>query len=721
MLDLPFQPPLASALVCKVSCSLVAKDGQIIDSLVCRRSLRVRPTLTGKTAFNSASLFVMPSLHGVFALPLLLLGLSCLFLAASSHPPPFHSLSFFNQPPPYSALSADSPYLSQLSNGTYAYQTLDHFGWSVSAQRWSQRYLYSAEHWLAPSAPNGPGPIFLYAGNEGPIETFASNSGWMFELAASFNAMLVFVEHRFYGASMPWGDGNATLSYANVSTLSLLTSEQAIADYVQFVAWMRGGGHETEVSPFSQCRGNCSNIPVIVFGGSYGGMLAAWMRIKYPASVAGAIAASAPIWQFTGLTGPDVYNSIITRVYSSDTPQCSAAIKRSWSIIGNYSQTAAGLATLTSVFQPCNGSFTNATAHSLYDFLYSAISYMAMANYPYEANFLGPLPASPVSHVCRTHFAAANTTDDVAVLRAVAALANTFYNYTGQVGSCHAVVSGTHGPSTLGSYGLQGWGWQSCTEMVMPIGQYDATDMFWAAKWDMAAVRERCRQQYGVEPSENFIERAYGGVHIEGASRVLFSNGALDPWSGGGVNDSALGGLYSLGNTRGVVAMLMDNAAHHLDLRGSNATYDPASVQWVRQQQKLYIQAWLDNYDTPAEENATAGLDTKCRLTQQRTEQHNTVGAARNAAPQSRDPRIAHSLSGMTLVLRAGVCRGGADQRGRDADGDTGGGVPVPLLSQQPREGRGRRRVVGPLEARQLRNDAELSSAARSSGCVCGE
>ena len=53
---------------------------------------------------------------------------------------------------------------------------------------------------------------------------------------------------------------------------------------------------------------NSWDSPIIGFGGSYGGMLCTWFRIKYPQWVDGCISASAPIVSFMGETPQANYN-----------------------------------------------------------------------------------------------------------------------------------------------------------------------------------------------------------------------------------------------------------------------------------------------------------------------------------------------------------------------------------------------------------------------------
>merc|ERR1712047_83741 len=94
--------------------------------------------------------------------------------------------------------------------------------------------------------------------------------------------MLVFAEHRYYGESMPYGKD----SYKDPAHLGYSSSEQALADFADVITQLKSRIPGAEKSP------------VISFGGSYGGMLAAWFRLKYPHICAGAIAASAPVAQF---------------------------------------------------------------------------------------------------------------------------------------------------------------------------------------------------------------------------------------------------------------------------------------------------------------------------------------------------------------------------------------------------------------------------------------
>jgi pimeloyl-ACP methyl ester carboxylesterase len=83
------------------------------------------------------------------------------------------------------------------------------------------------------------------------------------------------VEHRYEGRSIPTNLTKDCLSYA--STI------QALADYARIL--------QVQLNPVNAA-------PVIAFGGSYGGMLTAWIRMKYPHLILGGVAASAPIGAF---------------------------------------------------------------------------------------------------------------------------------------------------------------------------------------------------------------------------------------------------------------------------------------------------------------------------------------------------------------------------------------------------------------------------------------
>jgi lysosomal Pro-X carboxypeptidase len=81
---------------------------------------------------------------------------------------------------------------NQLYKTKYFTQTLDHFNFNPqSYQTFQQRYLINDTYW---GGAEKNAPIFVYTGNEGNIEWFAQNTGFMFETAPHFKALLVFIE-----------------------------------------------------------------------------------------------------------------------------------------------------------------------------------------------------------------------------------------------------------------------------------------------------------------------------------------------------------------------------------------------------------------------------------------------------------------------------------------------------------------------------------------------
>ncbi|KAG9304813.1 hypothetical protein G9A89_016843 [Geosiphon pyriformis] len=135
-----------------------------------------------------------------------------------------------------------------------------------------QRFFVNSTFWK----PGGP--ILIHAsGESGSKQATVMYSGFS-ELAADLGALFICLEHRFYGESYP------EINNLSAANLKYLTTELALQDVANFI---RHPPYNPIIIPY--------NSRWITVGGSYSGMLAAWMRKKYPDLVFAAYSSSAPL------------------------------------------------------------------------------------------------------------------------------------------------------------------------------------------------------------------------------------------------------------------------------------------------------------------------------------------------------------------------------------------------------------------------------------------
>ncbi|KAI3473369.1 hypothetical protein Pfo_030659 [Paulownia fortunei] len=363
---------------------------------------------------------------------------------------------------------------------------------------------------------------------------------------------------------MPFG-GSKEIAYSNSSTLGYLSSTQALADYATLILDLKKNLTATD-------------SPVVVFGGSYGGMLAAWFRLKYPHVAVGALASSAPILNFDNITSPFSFNNIITQDFRSESENCYKVIKRSWQEIEDTAAKPGGLEILRKSFRICKNYISRG---SLEGWLGTAYTYTAMTDYPTPTNFLNPLPAYPVKQMCK---AIDDPKTGNNTFEKLYGAANIYYNYTGEA-KCFDLIDDSD------PHGLGGWTWQACTEMILLTDGNTEDSIFPASNYSYNDRVEFCNYKYNIEPRPSWIPTEFGAHHIHRVlkrfgSNIIFFNGLRDPWSGGGVlNDIS----------KSVVAIVAKEGAHHVDLRFST-NEDPEWLQDVRKREVHIISKWLSQY-----------------------------------------------------------------------------------------------------------------------------
>jgi pimeloyl-ACP methyl ester carboxylesterase len=157
---------------------------------------------------------------------------------------------------------------------------LNHFDPNDS-RLFDQHFWVNSDHYRAPAAGQ-PSRAILYINGEGPVSgPPAADTDETVMLAKRYGALIVTLEHRYYGASNPC-NSLPEFCTQDAEHLAYLSVIQHMEDLAEFIG-------ETNARLFS-----ADPLPPawICVGGSYSGATSAWFRTKYPHLVQAAVSSS---------------------------------------------------------------------------------------------------------------------------------------------------------------------------------------------------------------------------------------------------------------------------------------------------------------------------------------------------------------------------------------------------------------------------------------------
>jgi hypothetical protein len=264
-------------------------------------------------------------------------------------------------------------------------QPRDHFNYfnpndpvTNDTTTFQQRFLYYDAHWRGP-----PNPIIMVPCVEaGPAPYYWGEYGWVIDtLAAELGALVVFAEHRGFGLTYPQPmteGGDASGWIPDAAHVGVLTEAQVLED-------------DTALATSLRFNLSAWDSPLIAIGGSLSGEMSTWWRVRYPHLVDMALAASAPIFGFPGMTSDGktplcdqyAWNRVVTDAFRTVGGEaCVDAIRA-----GYWQTSALSAAEVSAAFNTCTPASLPCHAQQVADMaLYWTGTAAELGSYPPHAN-----------------------------------------------------------------------------------------------------------------------------------------------------------------------------------------------------------------------------------------------------------------------------------------------------------------------------------------------
>eukprot|EP01104_Vermistella_antarctica_P013245 TRINITY_DN3980_c0_g2_i1.p1 TRINITY_DN3980_c0_g2~~TRINITY_DN3980_c0_g2_i1.p1 ORF type:complete len:497 (-),score=109.39 TRINITY_DN3980_c0_g2_i1:49-1539(-) len=425
-------------------------------------------------------------------------------------------------------------------------QATDHYD-PQNTDTWKQRYYVNSTFFL------GDGhPVLYMLGGEGPLNpTDVADHFILPTYAAKLGALIVSVEHRFYGASIP----TANTSTAN---LRLLSSQQALADFAYFI------------ESYSSSE-NITHSPWIVFGGSYSGALSGWFRLKYPHLVAGSIAASAPVFAEVNYTQ---YDQVVS---DSIGDQCSQVVQEAFVNVSALIVSSPSL--VESIFSACSPIESDLDVTNFLSSLEDGIA--GVVQYNNDNNDYQPMNITSMCRILTT-----SSKDPLTALANFNNIVNQFYESNCTQVSYNESIAQLQNISN-GDTAARAWTYQTCTE----FGYYQTgtgSNQPFPSAINLEFYIQMCADIFGVPlvPNAQWTNTYYG-ARDPTSTNTAWTNGSIDPWHALGITNSS-----NLSTQSQSTALFMNGTAHCADLYPPRAT-DLPELTATRAVQYKYMQLWL--------------------------------------------------------------------------------------------------------------------------------
>lgn len=395
------------------------------------------------------------------------------------------------------------------------------------------------------------------------------SQGQHVELAAAHGALVVALEHRYYGASNPTPD-------MSVDNMRFLSSHQAIADVATFITMY--------LTPMYNLSGSNQ---IVTFGGSYPGALSAWIRLRLPHLVSVAFSTSSPVLAQLDFTG---YNDVVAASMSDPavggSQACLATLTTAFvAIDGALRGTPAQQAAMAKQMYSC------AAPGSLDDIklLAGNLAGVVMGVVQYNDDGTQPIDIAGMCNILTQNgVGAVNAFAQVinATLSGAPCMDNSYADFIAQVGNT------TVDPTVTG-VGMRQWSWEICSQFGLYQTCEVNTQCPFSSLMDLASQLKICTDAFDARmtPALNqagvdFTNAYLGGKTLD-TDRILFTNGLVDPWH-------VLSVLPSENNNATNAALLIPTGSHCRQMFPSSPNDSPDVIA-ARVAAASILKGWLTN------------------------------------------------------------------------------------------------------------------------------